>query len=330
MKPIYLIGTGAYLPEKVLTNFDLERTLDTSDEWIVTRTGIRERRVAAPDQAASDLALPACRDALAMAGLQPGDVDLILMTTITPDTHCPAGANWLQAKLNAPDALTFDLAAACCGFIFGLHVADKYLRSGFCRHVLVVASEVLTRATDWTDRSSCILWGDGAGAAVLSVEPRGAAHEMLSVHAHTDGSQGENLLLPGGGSIVTPITHESVDRKRHTIKLIEAAASLRVAVKYFAESVEEAIDANHVTLDDIAWFIPHQANIRIIQALAKRLGVGMDRFYMTIEKYGNISSASCAIALDDAARAGALRPGDLVCLTAFGGGLTWSSALVRW
>lgn len=330
MKPIYLAGTGSYLPEEVLTNFDLEKTLDTSDEWIVTRTGIRERRVAPKDQATSDLALPACRDALDMSGLTPDDVDVIIMATITPDTHCPTGANWLQAKLNASRALTFDVAAACSGFIFGLHVADKYLRSGFCKNVLVVASEVMTRSTDWTDRSSCILWGDGAGAAVLTTEPRGPAHEMLSVHAHSDGSQGGNLLLPGGGSAVSPISHESVDQKRHTIKLIEASSTLRVAVKYFGESIQEALEANTIVLDEIAWFIPHQANIRIIQALAKRLKVDMERFYMTIDRYGNISSASCAITLDEAAQNGALKPGDLVCLTAFGGGITWASSLLRW
>ncbi|MEW6266527.1 MAG: beta-ketoacyl-ACP synthase III [Thermodesulfobacteriota bacterium] len=329
MKPIHIVGTGSYLPEKVLTNLDLEKMMDTSDEWITTRTGVRERRVAAPDQAASDLGLPASLAALEQAGLKPDEVEVIIMATITPDTHCPAGANWLQAKLGADKALTFDVTAACCGFIFALHVAEKYLLSGFCRNVLVVASEVMTRTLDWTDRGSCILWGDGAGATVLTQEADGGP-VLLSVHAHTDGANGHNLLMPGGGSSTTPISHESVDGKLHNLRMIEAAASVRVAVQRFAESCYEAVETNGVSIKDVAWFIPHQANLRIIQALAKKLKVDMSRFYMTIEKYGNISSASCAIALDEAARSGAIKNGDLVCLTAFGGGLTWASALIRW
>lgn len=330
MKPVYILGTGSYVPERVLTNFDLEKIIDTSDEWITQRTGVRERRVAAPDQSASDLALPACLAALAEAGLTAQEVEVIIMCTITPDTHCPAGANWLQAKLNAPQALTFDVTAACSGFIFGLHVADKYLQSGFCRNVLVVASEVMTRTVDWTDRSSCILWGDGAGAALLSTRNKKGAHRMLSVHAHTDGENGQNLLMPGGGSNTTPISYESVDKKLHSLRMIEASASVRVAVKHFADSCYEALEANDVTVDDVNWYIPHQANLRIIQALAKRLKVDMDRFYTTIDRYANISSASCAIALDEASKSGVLKPEDLVCLTAFGGGLTWASSLIHW
>jgi len=319
------------LPEKILSNFDLEKIMDTSDEWIVQRTGVRERRVAEPDQAASDLALPACLTALEEAGLSPKDLEVIIMATITPDTQCPAGANHLQAKLDAPQALTFDVTAACSGFIFALHVADKYLQSGFCENVLVVASEIMTRTVDWTDRGSAILWGDGAGAALLSVrKPQKHTRQMLSVHAHTDGANGQNLLMPGGGSKTTPISHESVDKKLHYLRLIEAAASLRVAVVHFADSCLEAVKANGVTIDEVAWFIPHQANLRIIQGVAKRLKVDMSRFYVIIEKSGNISSASVAIALDEASKTGALKKDDLVCLTAFGGGLTWGSALLRW
>ncbi len=330
MKPIYIRGTGSYVPEKVLTNHDLEKFLDTSDEWITQRTGVRERRVAAPDQAASDLALPASLEALEDAGMSVGEIGLIIMATITPDTHCPAGANWLQAKLNAPQALTFDVTAACSGFIFALHVADKYLQSGFCNNVLVTASEVMTRTLDWTDRSSCILWGDGAGAAVLSTTPGEIAHRMLSVHAHTDGLNGQNLLMPGGGSKTTPISLESVDRKLHSLKMIEASASVRVAVNHFADSCLEAAKANDVSIGDIDCFIPHQANLRIIQALAKKLKTSMDKYYMTVDRYGNISSASCAIALNEAAKDGTLLEDDIVCLTAFGGGLTWGSSLIRW
>ena len=330
MKPVYIRGTGSYVPDKVLTNFDLEKIMDTSDEWIFTRTGIHERRVAAPDQAASDLALPACRTALEEAGITAQDLGLIIMCTITPDTHCPAGANWLQAVLNAPQALSFDVTAACSGFVFGLHVAQKYLEAGFCEHILVAASEVMTRTVDWTDRGSAILWGDGAGAVVLSTSGREGDHQLLSVNAHTDGARGQQLLMPGGGSKTTPISHESVDKKLHSLRMIEASSTVRTAVEHFAESCREAVASGGATMDQVAYIIPHQANLRIIQSLAKRLKVGMDRFHMTIEHYGNISSASCAITLDDAAKTGRLNKGDLVCLTTFGGGLTWGGALIRW
>ena len=330
MKSIFVKGTGSYLPEKILSNFDLEKIMDTSDEWIVTRTGIRERRIAAADQAASDLALPACQMALEEAGLSAGEVEVIIMATITPDTHCPAGANWLQAKLGASQALTFDVTAACSGFVFGMHIAEKYLLSGFCENVLVVASEVMTRTVDWTDRGSAILWGDGAGAALLSTRGSDGDHRLLSVHAHTDGSRGQQLLMPGGGSQTTPISHESVDNKLHCLRLIEASSTVRTAVTHFAKSCLEAVEANGLNINDVAWFIPHQANLRIIQSLAKRLKVDLDRFYMTIEKFGNISSASCAITLDEASKTRALQKGDLVCLTTFGGGLTWAGAMLRW
>lgn len=328
--PIYITGAGSHLPERILTNKEIETFLDTTDDWIVTRTGISERRLAAPDETCSDLALPACRTALEEAGLGPDQVELIVLATITPDTQCPAGANWLQAKLGAPQALTFDVAAACSGFIFAIHVAAQYLLSGFCRNVLVVASEVMSRTLDWEDRGSCILWGDAAGAVVLSTDPGPHAHRLLSVHAHTDGANGQNLLLPGGGSATTPITHASVDEKRHYLTMIEASASVRVAVQHFAESCHEAVRANDVDIDDVDVFVPHQANLRIIQGVAKRLKVPIDRFFLTIHKYGNSSSASCAAALDEAVKTGVVQPGHLVCLTAFGGGLTWASALIQW
>ncbi len=325
---IHIRGTGSYVPEGVITNADLERMMDTSDEWIRQRTGIVERRVAAPDQACSDLALPACRQALEAAGLKPAELDLIICATITPDTHCPAAANHIQAKLDAPNALTFDVTAACSGFLFALNVAEQYLRAGTSRNVMVVASEVMTRTIDYTDRTSAILWGDGAGAVVLS--PGGDDPQLLSTHVHTDGASGQNLLVPGGGSSTTPISHESVDRKLHTLKLIEAAASVKVAVRHFVDSVHEACAHHGLDIKDVKLIIPHQANLRMLQSVAKRLGVDMDRLYVTIERHGNTSSASTAIAFDEAVRRGAIRRGDLVILTAFGGGLTWGSALVRW
>lgn len=329
MSAIRILGTGSYLPPKVLSNDDIKNMgVDTSDEWIFQRTGIKERRMAEQDVNTSDLACEAAKEALEMAGLEVEDIDLIILATITPDTCCPAGANWLQAKLDAPRAVTFDVTAACCGFIFALNVATQYLLTGAAKHVLVTAAEIMTRTVNWQDRSSCILWGDGAGAAVLARDHDG--HQLLSTHIHTDGANGQDLLMPGGGSRTTPISHESVDKGLHYLQLVEANASFRVAVRHFVESIKEGASYNQVPVHDITWFIPHQANQRMFHSMAKSLEIPMDRFYITINKYGNISSASCAIALDEAARDGSLKPGDLVCLPVFGGGLTWGSAMVKW
>ena len=327
MVPIRLAGTGFYMPEKVLTNYDLEKTLDTTHEWIVKRTGVSERRVAAPDQATSDLALPAARQAMEAAGVSDRDLDYIILATITPDTHCPSAANWLQAKMDAPQAISFDVTAACSGFVFGLDVASRYIQCGQAKTVLVAASEVMSRVQDWTDRSNCILWGDGAGAAVLTAGDE--LPQLVDTYLGTDGANGQNLLMPGGGSKTTPISHESVDAKEHTLKMIEASASVRVAVKYFAESVTLMLERHGLTLDDVDHFIPHQANLRMLQAVAKRLGVDFDRFVITVDRYGNISSASSAIALAEAVHSGRIKPGDVAVITVFGGGLTWGSALMR-
>ena len=329
MQSIRILGTGSYLPSNVLTNFDLEKSgLDTTDEWIVKRTGVSERRIAAADETTSDLGREASLKALEMAGLQAGDMDLIIMATITPDTCCPSAANWLQAKLDAPRAVTFDVTAACSGFIFALNVAEQYLKNKAAHHVLVVAAEVMSRTLNWKDRSTCILWGDGAGAAVLTRDDGG--HQILSTHVHTDGANGQDLLLPGGGSKTTPITHESVDRGLHYLNMIEANLSFRVAVRRFMESIEEGLEHNHLPVEDVRWFIPHQANMRMFQHIARSLKIPFERFYLTLQKYGNISSASCAISLDEAVRDGSITTGDLVCLPVFGGGLTWGSALIRW
>ncbi len=327
MIPIRLAGTGSFLPSKVLTNFDLEKFLDTTDEWIVRRTGIRERRVAEPEQAASDLALPASRRAMEMAGVTDRDLDYIIMGTVTPDTCCPSGANWLQAKLDAPQAVSFDVTAACSGFVFALDTAVKYLQAGAAKTILVTASEIMTRVQDWTDRANCILWGDGAGAVILKAEE--GTPQLIDIYVGTDGVNGGNLLMPGGGSKTTPISHESVDKKMHTLRLLEASASVRVAVAHFALSVDTVLKRQNIPISQVAHFIPHQANLRMIQSLAKRLDVSMDKFVITIDKYANISSASSAIALDEALRSGRIKPGDLVCVTVFGGGLTWGAALVQ-
>lgn len=322
-----IIGTGSYLPPKVLHNLDLEKMLDTSDDWIRTRTGIVERRIAEKDQAASDLGLHAARAALEQAGVTATELDLILMASITPDTACPSGACWLQAKLGANRAVAFDVVAACSGFIFGLSVADQYLRSGAAHTVLLVAPEVMSRTVNWQDRQTCILWRDGAGAAVLRLES--GERGVLSIHLHTDGSQGDKLQLPGGGSRTTPISHESVDADRHTIKM-EGQEAFKIAVRCFTDVCVEALRQNGISVKDVALFVPHQANLRIMEAVAHRLGIPLERVAVTIHKYGNISSATVPIALDEAHRQGRIRPGDLVLLAAFGGGLAWGSALIRW
>jgi 3-oxoacyl-[acyl-carrier-protein] synthase III len=328
MKKISIVGTGSYVPEHIMTNYDFEKFLDTSDEWIFTRTGIKERRIAKENEAVSDLCKIACERAMDMAGIRPDDIDLIILGTITPDTHCPAGSNWLEAKLGCKNAVSFDITAACSGFIFALHVAETLLRAGTNKTALVVAGEIMSRVINWKERESCILWGDGAGAAVITESESGS--RILSTHIHTDGASGDTLLMPGGGSMTTPISHESVDKGLHFLKMIEANKSFKVAVGRFAEACEEAVKTNGYTIDDIDLIIPHQANIRIIQGMAKKLKVPMDKVYMTIQKYGNISSATVPIALDEAARNDAIVKDNLVVLTAFGGGLTWGSSLIKW
>jgi 3-oxoacyl-[acyl-carrier-protein] synthase-3 len=329
MESIRILGTGSYLPPKILSNYDLEKSgLDTTHDWIVQRTGVSERRIAEADVTTSDLAYEASLNALKMADKKVEDVDLIIVATITPDTCCPSAANWLQAKLNATRAVTFDVTAACSGFIFALNVAEQYLKNKTVKNVLVVAAEIMTRTLNWEDRTTCILWGDGAGAALLTLGTEG--HELLSTHLHTDGANGQDLLLPGGGSKTTPISHDSVDQGLHYLNMIEANLSFRVAVRGFMDGIKEAAEFNGIHIEDIQWFIPHQANIRMFQHLAKSLKIPFEKFYLTLQKYGNISSASCAIALDEAVRDGSIKSDDLICLPVFGGGLTWGSALMRW
>lgn len=329
MKSLRILGTGSYVPPKRLSNDDLKKMgLDTTDEWIVTRTGIKERRIAEPGICTSDLALEACKNALDMAGVGVGEIDLIVLGTLTPDTNCPAASNWLQAKLNAPHAVNFDVTAACSGYIYAIHVASQFLKTGAAKKALVVGAEVMSRVVNWEDRTTCILWGDGAGAAVLSTGDDG--HEILSTHIHTDGANGADLLVPGGGSKVTPITHESVEKGAHYLNIIGANSSFRVAVRHFVESIHEALESAGMSVNDVRWFIPHQANLRMFNSIAKSIDVPMERFYVTLEKYGNSSSASCAIALDEAVRDGSIKTGDIICMPVFGGGLTWGSALIRW
>ena len=324
-----ILGTGSYVPEKVLTNADLVKMVDTTDQWIVERTGIRERRVASPDVAASDLAVHAGREALDAAGMDPNDIDLIIMTTITPDTMCPAGACWLQAGIGADRAAAFDLTASCSGFVYGFQVADAYIRSGIMKNILIASVDIMTREIDWSDRTSCVLWGDGAGAIVVG-PTENSRRGLIDSCIRSNGKEGGDLMLiVGGGSRLTPINSEDAKSKAHTLKL-RGPETYRMAVRCFTEICVKTLEKNGMTAKDVDVFIPHQANIRIIEAVAKRLGFPMDRVAVTIEKYGNMSAATIPVALDEWVREGKIRRGDNVLMAAFGGGATWGAVLVEW
>ncbi|MEK6711699.1 MAG: beta-ketoacyl-ACP synthase III [Nitrospinota bacterium] len=323
-----ILGTGSYVPDKILSNADLEKMIDTSDQWIRERTGIRERRVAGREAAASDLGAPAARSALEAARMAPKDVDLIIFTTLTPDTMCPAAGCWLQAAIGAHQAAAFDLNAACSGFIYGLQAADAYIRSGLMKNVLLVSVDIMTRVIDWSDRGTCVLWGDGAGAVVLSAtdEPR---RGVIDSRIRSDGREAELILIAGSGSRLAPITPQAVQNHDHTLKM-KGQGTFKTAVRCFTDVCAETLERNGMKVSDVDVFIPHQANLRIIEAVAKRLRLSMDRVIVTIDKYGNMSSATIPVALDEWVREGKIRRGDHVLMAAFGGGLTWGAALVEW
>jgi 3-oxoacyl-[acyl-carrier-protein] synthase-3 len=314
-----IVGTGSYLPDKVITNRDLELAVDTTDEWIYTRTGIRQRHVAADDQKASDLALEASRRALEAAGISAADLDLIVVATTTPDMVFPSTACLLQAKLGARNCPAFDVQAVCSGFVYGLTTADQFLRSGAYRNALVVGAEIYSRILDWSDRATCVLFGDGAGAVVLRGD---SSPGILSSHLHADGSYSNLLSVPGtvsGGKV-----------SGRPLLQMDGSGVFKFAVKALDDLVEEALMANQLQKTDIDWLVPHQANIRIIQASAKKLGISMEKVVVTVDRHANTSAASIPLALDEAARDGRIRQGQLVLLEAVGGGFTWGAALVKW
>ncbi len=321
-----ILGTGSYAPDTVLTNQDLEKMVETSDDWIVERTGIRERRIANKDIASSDLAFEAAKKALKAAGMKASQLDLIIIATVTPDMMFPATACIVQAKLGAKKAIAFDISAACSGFIFALAAADNFIKSGLYKNALVIGAETLSKITDWTDRNTCVLFGDGAGAVVIG--PSGNDCGIRSAHLHTNGKQGDLLYIPGGGSR-NPATAFSIESRMHFIKM-RGNETFKIAVRALEEVVNEALDANGLKASDIDMVVPHQANLRIIQATAKRLGIPMDKVVVTIDRYGNTSAASIPIAIDEAVRDGRIAPGKNVLLEAFGGGLSWASALIKW
>lgn len=325
--PIFsrIVGTGMAVPDRVLTNHDLERMVDTSDEWIRSRTGMVERRIADESIASSDLGADSAKRALEAAGIQAEAIDLLIVATITPDMAFPSTACCVQRALGVRGAAAFDLAAACSGFVYALAVADGMIRAGHVRRALVVGADVITRLVNWSDRNSCVLFGDGAGAVVLVADERPG---MLAFDLGADGAQGDLLNVPGGGSRM-PATREVIERKLNTIH-IDGPAVYKHAVRVMSDSIMRACERAGVSIRDIHKLVPHQANIRIIQDVGKRIGINGEHVEINVDRYGNTSAATIPIALDEAVRGGRIREGDLVGLVSFGGGLTWASAVLRW
>ena len=311
-----IAGTGSYLPEKILTNADLEHMVDTTDEWIFTHTGIRERHIVADDQLTSDLAMHAARNAIESAGIQASDIDLIIVATTTPDKIFPSTACILQHKLGIAGCAAFDIQAVCSGFVYALSTADNFIKAGAAKCALVIGAETFSRITDWSDRSNCILWGDGAGAVILQAsEEQG----IISTHLHADGQYSNMLHVPRKYDLTNPDT-----------VLMEGNAVFKMAVNTLDAIVDETLTANGMQKSDVDWLVPHQANIRILQATAKKLDMSMDRVIVTVDKHGNTSAASIPLALDVAVRDGRIQRDDIILMEAFGGGFTWGSALIKY
>ena len=322
-----ILGTGSYAPERVLTNADLEAMVDTSDVWIRKRTGIRERHIADDSEATSDMAVAAARAALAQSGTEPGDLDMIIVATISADMPMPSCAVLVQAKLGARRAFAFDLSAACAGSLYGLTIADQFIRSGSAKRVLVIGAELLSRLVDWTDRSSCILFGDAAGALVVG--PSDAPERgLLSAHLSSDGDAADLLTIPGGGSR-HPTSAAVLDAKMHKIAM-SGREVYKFAVRVLPDALNAALDANGVTPADVDHVVCHQANLRIVESVLDRVGIPIERCWINLDRYGNTSSASLPLSLDEANRSGRLKPGDLVAVMAIGAGMAWGSALMRW
>jgi len=321
-----ILAVGSYVPARVLTNADLEKMVATSDEWIRTRTGIRERRLAAPDEATSDLAAKAALKALHNAGVAPEAVDLIITATVTPDMPFPSTSCLVQEKIGARRAAAFDIEAACSGFIYGLEIGQQFVMSRTCETVLVIGAEKLSTIVDWTDRNTCVLFGDGAGAAVLQHRP--GAHGLLTTCLGADGGKGDVLCVPGGGSR-QPSSVETVNGRQHFIRM-DGRETFKCAVQAMYAAAREALDRCELDISRIACVIPHQANRRIIDAVAERLGARPEQVYVNVDRYGNTSAASVAIALDEAVATGRVRRGDLILLVVFGAGFTWGAAIIEW
>ena len=321
-------GTGAYLPEKILTNQDLEKSLDTSDAWITARTGIRERRIAAEGESASTMAAKAGKQALEAGGIGPEDVDMIIVATSSPDVLFPSTACFVQNELQAFGSAAYDVSAVCSGFIFGLSIAEQYLKTGRYEHILLIGSEVNSRIVDWSDRATCILFGDGAGALLLNRVEQEKPLGILSTHIYSDGSLSDLICVPGGIGR-TGINKQDIDDKKYSIKM-SGNATFKVAVKRMTEVIQEALEFNGLSIEEVDLLIPHQANERIIRAVTERLKYPMEKVLMNIHKYGNTSAASIPIGINEAWRDGRIQPGETSVLGAVGAGLTWGSAVIKW
>ena len=325
---IRIIGTGSYAPEKVLTNFDLEKIVDTSDEWIKTRTGMVERRIARDDETTSDMGTEAAKRALEMANVDPEELDLIVVGTVTPDKSLPTTSCIIQNKLNAGTAVCFDFQAACTGFIYGIELVNSLMKSNRAyKKALLIGAEKLSSVTDWSDRNTCVLFGDAAGAVVFS-KTKEVGDTVLSSVLHADGRYGDILTIPGGGSQY-PITAENVNDKTRCIKM-EGNKVFKLAVNAMVGACKEALDLAHMSYADISWLIPHQANMRIINAISSRLDMANEKVCINLEKYGNTSVCSIMLALDEAVRAEKVMKDDKIIITAFGGGMTWGAAILKW
>ena len=325
-RTVSIIGTGSYVPKKILSNADLSRIVNTTDEWITTRTGIKERRIAAKDENTSDMATKAALKAIEQARISPKEINLILVATATPDMVFPATACFVQKKIGATNAACLDISAACAGFLFGMEIAQQFITSHTHDTVLVIGAEKLTSITNWTDRNTCVLFGDGAGAAIL--RHRGSAHGVITTHIGSDGQYSDILFMPGGGSRC-PITRENAHLNLQTIHMVGKDV-YKQAVTAMLNAAKKALEQAGLSIEDIACVIPHQANVRIIDAIADRLGISRDKMFVNLDRYGNTSAAAVAIALDEANRTGRIKPGDYVLMIVFGGGLTWASTVLEW
>ncbi|MEK7448893.1 MAG: beta-ketoacyl-ACP synthase III [Planctomycetota bacterium] len=326
IRRVNIISTGSYAPEKILSNDDLEKMVETSDDWITSRTGIKQRRVVHDGLATSDLATRAAEKALQQAGFAADCLDLIVVGTISPDNLFPSTACHVQRKIKAPNAAAFDLSAACTGFIYALSTGWKMIAAGMYQNALIIGAETLSKIVDYTDRGTCVLFGDGAGAVIL--QPGETGHELLYSYLGADGNGAEMMFLPAGGSSL-PASHKTVDERLHYMKL-RGREVFKFAVLKMADLVKEAVEKCDLKVSDISLVVPHQVNLRILESAAERLGISMDKILVNIDRYGNTSAASVPIAFDEAARSGRLKKGDIVVLVAFGGGLTWGSTVIRW
>jgi len=325
-RSVSIVGTGSYVPSRILTNAELEKMVDTDNEWIIERTGIHERRIAADGEFTSHMAAAAAREAMANAGVTAADLDLILVATITPDTFFPSTACHVQKHIGAENAACFDVNAACSGFLYSVEIAQQFISSHTYETVLVIGADRLSSIVNWEDRNTCVLFGDGAGAAIL--KHRSGSQGILATYMGSDGNYGEILHMPGGGCAI-PITKENVDQKLNTLHM-NGRETFKQAVTSMMDSARKVMDETGLTVNDIECIIPHQANVRIIEAMADRLDVPLTKFHINLERYGNTSAAAVAIALDEANRMGRFQIGDIILLVVFGGGLTYASSIIEW